>query len=142
MSVTIQRPITVKAIVTDLLKDTLLVELQQALERIEHDLAQLEFQGKKMLLDLEKQGSSQLFSVKQQLAVEREKRLEAKNELLQKMQAVEALELGQEVVHSSVEGIWQVEVGQRWSEILGSEIVLKDDVVVEIREAKSSEQKE
>lgn len=45
------------------------------------------------------------------------------------------MELGQEVVHSTVEADWAVQVGQSWAQIHAAEIVLKDGVVVEIREA-------
>ncbi len=71
----------------------------------------------------------------QRLEAERQKRMQAEQELLQKIQAVEALELGQEVIHSTVEADWTVQVGQNWSQIHAVEIVLKDDIVVEIREA-------
>lgn len=134
MALTIRRPITVKSVVTDLLKDSLLSDLQTALQKLEQDTQQLEFQGKKLLADLEKQNSQRVAVFKQQLDGERQKRVEAKRDLLQKMQAVEALEPGQEVIHSTVEGVWEVEVGQNWKEIQGAEIVLKDDVVIEIRE--------
>ncbi len=134
MALTIRRPITVKSIVTDLLKDSLLNDLQTALQKLEQDIQQLEFQGKKLLTDLEKQNPQRVAVFKQQLDGERQKRADAKKELLQKMQAVQALELAQEVIHSTVEGVWEVEVGQNWKDIQGSEIVLKDDVVIEIRE--------
>ncbi|NLY54720.1 MAG: 16S rRNA processing protein RimM [Firmicutes bacterium] len=135
MALVIRRPVTVKAIVTDGLKDELLMDLQEAMQKVELDLQQLEFEGKRLLADLEKQGSERIDVFKQQLEAERQKRLDAKKELAQKMQAVDALELGQEVVHSTVEAEWTVEVGQNWKEIYGTEIILKDDIVVEIREA-------
>jgi len=135
LALVIRRPVTVKAIVTDGLKDELLMDLQEAMQKVELDLQQLEFEGKRLLADLEKQGSERIDVFKQQLEAERQKRLDAKKELAQKMQAVDALELGQEVVHSTVEAEWTVEVGQNWKEIYGTEIILKDDIVVEIREA-------
>lgn len=136
LSVTIRRPVTVKAIVTASLKDSLVQELQQAVVQMELELQQLEFQSKKLLSDFAKQGSEQLTSLKQRLESERQKRMQAKQELLQKIQVVEALELGDEVVHSTVEADWTVQVGQSWAEIQGTEIVLKDNIVVEIRQAK------
>lgn len=131
---TIRRPITVKAIVTDGLKDSLVQELQQALSTLELELQQLDFQSKKLLSDFAKQGPEQLDAIKQRLEAERQKRAQARQELLQKIQVVAALELGQEVVHSTVEAAWTVQIGQRWTQIQGAEIVLKDDIVVEIRQ--------
>ncbi|MGI6343680.1 MAG: YlqD family protein [Bacillota bacterium] len=133
MAITIGRPVIVKAIVTDALKDDLLIDLQNALTRLEEDSHQFDFQGRKMVQDLEKTNPQRVAVFKQQLETERQKRQEAKQELLQKMQAVESLEVGQEVVHSTVQGFWDVEVGQNWEAIEKAEIVIKDGVVIEIR---------
>lgn len=133
MALSIVRPVTVKAIVTDRLREGLLLDLRKAVENADRDLQQLDFEGKKMLLHLERRNPERTSALQQQLETERQKRLDGKKELLQKLQAVETLQLGQEVVHSTVEGVWTLEIGQSWSAVLGVEIVLKDDIVVEIR---------
>lgn len=133
MALSILRPVTVKAIVTDQLRAGLLVDLRKVLENAEREIQQLDFQGKKMLLDLERRNPERTSALQQQLEAERQKRLDGKKELLQKLQAVLALQLGQEVIHSTVEGVWTLEIGQSWSAVQGVEIVLKDDIVVEIR---------
>jgi F0F1-type ATP synthase membrane subunit b/b' len=135
LAITIRRPVTVKAIVTVGLKENLVRELQQAVAQVDLELKHLEFQGKKLLSDFSNQGREAVEALQQRLESERQQRLQAKQELLQKIQAVAALELGEEVVHSTVEADWTVEIGQSWSQIQGAEIVLKDDIVVEIREA-------
>lgn len=134
MAITIRRPVTVRVIVTADLKERLLQETQQAVAQLDLELKQLEFQSKRVLSDFAKQGREALTTLQQRLEEERQQRLNVKQELLQRMQAISSLELGEEVVHSTVEADWTVEVGQSWSQIQGAEIVLKDDIVVEIRE--------
>ena len=133
MALSVLRPITVKAIVTAELQASLLADLSRALEQAERELQQLDFQGKKMLLDLERKHPDRLPGLQQQLEAERQKRQEMKQELLQRVATVEAFSLGQEVVHSTVQGFCTVMLGHRWSEVQSAEIVLRDDVVVEIR---------
>jgi hypothetical protein len=138
MALTILRPVTVKAIVTEPLKSQLQAELSTAIEQAERRLQHLEFQGKRMLLDLERKHPERLPEAKHQLEAKRQEGQAAKQELLQKLAVVEALQPGQEVVHSTAQGIWTVAVGQRWSEVQAAEIVIKDDVVVEIRQSLGS----
>lgn len=133
MDLSILRPVTVKAIVTAELQAQLLADLRQAVDNADRELQQLDFQGKKMLLDIERRSPERLPGLQQQLEAERQKRQEMKKELLQRLEAVEAFRLGQEVVHSTVQGFCTLAVGQNWSQVQSAEIVLKDDVVVEIR---------
>jgi len=88
------RPITVKAIVTAELQASLLADLRRAVEQAERELQQLDFQGKKMLLDLERKHPDRLPGLQQQLEAERQKRQEMKQELLQRVATVEAFSLG------------------------------------------------
>lgn len=136
MTLSIRRPIAVKAIVTDKLKHDLLQDVNQAQANLDIELQQLEFQGKKLLADFAKQAPDQLGAIRQQIEAEREKRLTSKQELTHKAQAIAALELDQEILHSTVEGDWTVQVGHNWDAISEAEIVLKDGIVVEIREVK------
>ncbi len=134
MALTILRPITVKAIVTEQLKSQLQVELRLAIEQAEQRLQHLEFQSKRVLLDLERKSPERLPKARRQLDAKRQEGQEAKQQLLQRLDAIAELRAGQEVVHSTTQGIWTVSVGQSWSEVQTAEIVIKDDVVVEIRQ--------
>lgn len=133
MPLSIIRPVTVKAIVTDQLKSGLMADLQRAIASAERELQQLEFQGRKLQLECERRNPERLPGLQQQLEGERQKRQTAKTELGQKLRAVEALEIGQEVIHSTAQLLCQVEVGQAWPDSAAGEIVLQDGVVVAIR---------
>ena len=97
------------------------------------EMQQLDFQGQKILADAARQGADQVSALKQQLQMKQEKQLLKKKELKQKIHAVAVLPLGQEVVHSTIDGQHLVRVGQSWSDIHSAEIVLENDIVIEIR---------
>jgi hypothetical protein len=133
-SINVKRAIVVKAIVTEELKEEMLDTIKASLNRIELELQQMEFQGKRTLSGLEKQNVKQAVSLRQQLDAEREKRLEAKTRLQNQQQEVSEWQIGDEVIQGTLEGYVDLQVGDSIRSILGSEIVVKDGVVVEIRE--------
>jgi hypothetical protein len=133
-SINVKRTIIVKAVVTEKFKEEILDTIRASLNRIELELQQMEFQGKRTLSGLERQNVKQAVSLRQQLDAEREKRLEAKKRLQSQQEEVAAWQIGDEVIQGTLEGHVDLEVGDSIRSILGTEIVVKDGVVVEIRE--------
>lgn len=131
MSLKIVRPITVKVIVTEQLKEKIAFDLQHALQRVEGELQQIDYQSIKVQNDSEKVNPQRVTAIRNQLDTEKQKRLDARRELLEKLKAIAALEIGQEQVHSTVESVFEVNIGDSWQHAV--EIVLKDDRIVEIR---------
>ena len=72
--------------------------------------------------------------VRQQVETERQKRLERKSQLLDRLKDVARLEPGAEIVHGTVQGPVRVKVGDDWEKALSAEVLLEDGVVVAIRE--------
>ena len=62
----IKRTIALKALVTPALKEEMLQDLKNTLQRLELELQQIEFQGKRLLLDAERQGLQHVASTLQQ----------------------------------------------------------------------------
>lgn len=131
MSLKIVRPITVKVIVTEQLKEKLVFDLQHALQRVEGDLQQIEYQSIKVHNDIDKVNPQRATAIRGQLETEKQKRLDGRRELLEKLKVIAALEIGQEQVHSTVESVFEVNIGDTWQHAV--EIVLKDDRIIEIR---------
>jgi len=131
--VLIKRTITLKALVTPALKEEMLRDLHNTLQRLELELQQIEFQGKRLLLDAEKQGVQQVASTRQQIEEEKEKRLEMRGRLRQKITEVKGWEQGAEVVQGVVEGWVKVKTGDDISRIFGAEIVMENGKIVELR---------
>lgn len=129
----IHRSITVKARVTEELKLRIARELHEAIQQIEFETQKLEFQARRMLSQLEKQNPQQAQAFRQQLELEKQKRIEKKESLLEKLKEIADLEMGSEVVQGTVEGPYEVQIGDDWNSLLNAEILLEDGKVVEIR---------
>jgi hypothetical protein len=141
-SISLKRQVAIKAIVTDTFKQNVTAEIQQALQQIDLNLQQLEFQGKRAMADLEKKGLSpagpqqqaQMEALRQSIEQERERLNMGKNEMLQRLQMISQLEMNSEFVQGTVDNYVDVKVGDNlYEKLSNTEVILKDGVVVEIR---------
>ncbi|MBO5244616.1 MAG: 16S rRNA processing protein RimM, partial [Selenomonadales bacterium] len=71
--------------------------------------------------------------LRQQIDMERQKRLDFKNHLLQKLKETEALENGSEIVQGQLERIVEVNVGDDMQSVMNAEILLENGKVVAFR---------
>lgn len=127
------REIRVKARVTEDLKKRLAGEIQEAIRVTDAELAQLDFQVRRVLPALEKQNQPQAAVVRQQVEAERQKRFERKSGLLERLKDVARLEIGSEIVHGTVQGPVRVKVGDDWEKVTLAEILLVDGIVAAVR---------
>ena len=125
-SMTLKCPVTIKAKVTEELKQRLIAETEEALQGVELELQQIEFHAKRLLAEQAKQDAQGLVALRQQIEAEKQKRLEFKNEMLAKLKATQELELGSEIVRGQLERVVDVKVGDDLNKIMGSEILLED----------------
>lgn len=134
-SITLIRPVLVKIQVTDQYKRAAAAELQEAIRRLETELAHLDFQEKRLAVELEKKNPAGAAQARKQLDQERRSRLETRQKLLGKLKDIGDLPPGSEVAYAKMESPVQVKVGDRWRDLLGVEILLKDGIVAEIRQS-------
>lgn len=134
--ITINRPVVWKAVVTDQLRKDLGQELERAINRLDMEIQQLEFQAKRVLPDLERQNLKRAMDMRQQIEDEKQKRRQARERLAEQMQDVANLETGEEIARGTLEGLAEVSVGDDLTRILYAEIVTKDGIVVELREGR------
>ena len=132
-SMTLKCPVTIKAKVTEELKQRLIAETEEALQGVELELQQIEFHAKRLLAEQAKQDAQGLVALRQQIEAEKQKRLEFKNEMLAKLKATQELELGSEIVRGQLERVVDVKVGDDLNQIMGSEILLEDGKVLAFR---------
>ncbi len=124
----IKRRITVKAVVTDQLKRRLAAEIQEAMRRLDGEIEGIGRQLKR----LEREGGDA--RALEQCRQQREARIRKKASLLEQLKQLPQLPNGQEIVQGSVEGLVEVRMGDRWDDIQGAEIVLRDGRVVALRD--------
>ncbi|NMB44889.1 MAG: hypothetical protein GX998_00585 [Firmicutes bacterium] len=134
--ITINRPVVWKSIVTDRLRRELSQELERAINRLDMEIQQLEFQAKRILPELERQNLKRAMEMRQQLEDEKQKRRETRERLGDQMQEVSNLPTGQEIARGTLESWVEVSVGDDISKILYVELVTRDDEVIELREGR------
>lgn len=123
---------TVKAVVTDEWRRRLAAEAQEALRRVESELEKLGFQLKRVLAEREKTPSAELAALAEKLEHDLGRRQELRLQLLERLKSVARLQPGELVTQGNTEGLVPVQPGDRWEQVVNTEIVVKDGVVVAI----------
>ncbi len=127
------RKVQVKTIVTPGFRETLLKEMQDGIKKLDAELSFLEQRSKKTLTELTIKASPQAKAVREQLEMEKQKREEAKQKILEQIKRVEELQDGMEVLQGEMEGPVELKVGDKMDDIFNKSIIVKDGIVVEIR---------
>lgn len=140
MGVLIKRSVILRAIVTDELKKQVGEELQGAADEIEQRVQQLDFSTKAYITDLQRADLQRAMAVRKQIEGEKQKQNEVRDALLERKAQVAELENGQEVIRGTLESFVEINQGDDLATLLGgTEIVTKDNVVVEIRQRRPEE---
>ena len=132
-SITLKCPVTIKARVTEELKKTMAAEIQDGLKKAEMELQQIEFHAKRVLSEQAKLDAQGLIALRQQIEDEKQKRLEFKSHMTEKLKATADLEIGAEIVQGTLEQIVTVKVGDDLHKFMAAEILLEDGKVLAFR---------
>lgn len=133
-NMTIKLPVTVKAKVTESLKKQLIAEVQDAIKKVDMELEQIEFHARRLLTEQAKIDAQGLAGIRQQIEGEKQQRLAVKNDMTNKLQEAEALELGAEIVRGTIERMATIAVGDNLRQLMGAEILVEDDKVIAFRD--------
>ena len=130
----IKRPVAVVAIVTESFKKELIDELEASIEEVNNNQQALDSQARRYLLQLQSTDLTQSSAFRRQVEVEKAKMDQVKGERKAQLEAAQNLEIGSEFPRGTVESVVELNVGDNLFDRLGkAEIVVKDDVIVEIR---------
>ena len=132
-SMTLKCPVTIKAKVTEDLKNRLGAEIQDAIKKADIELQQIECHAKRVMAEQAKQDAQGLVALRQQIEEEKQKRLEFKNHMLEKLKETAGLEIGAEIVQGNMERVITVNVGDDLHKLMGSEILLEDGKIIAFR---------
>lgn len=135
---TVKRPILVKVKVTESFKKEMGLEIQEAIRKQEAELQQLEFQLKRIIAELEKKNPPGIPATKQHYENEKNKRVQTRAKLTEQLKNVGKMPIGSEVVQGTMESVTEINVGDDWAEIMGVEIVVCDNKIIEIRRRKNT----
>lgn len=132
-SMTLKCPVAVKAKVTEQLKAQMASEIQDAIRKADMELQQIEFHAKRALAEQAKVDAQGLTMLRQQIDAEKDKRLEFKAHMTEKLKETAALEIGAEIVQGTMERSIAVSVGDNLHEIMAAEILLEDGKIIAFR---------
>jgi hypothetical protein len=130
----LKQSVLVKAIITEDFRTEMLSKLRGAIGEIDLGLQQLENQGQRYLLGIDRSNIQQMLAVRQEIEEEKKKQELLKSQLNEKIKEVEGLPLGVEYPQGNLEGFVEVTVGDDLtSKITRQEIVIRDGIIIEIR---------
>ena len=133
-SITVARPILIKTVVTEGFKRLYTADLEDAIKRIDAIVQQIEVQVRRF--ELERQITPQSRAIRQQLDLERARQEATRVELAARLREAQELELNTEFTQGTIEGTVEISVGDNlFDKISRTEIIVKDGIVLEIREA-------
>ena len=142
-SLTIKRPITVRAVVTPTWKEEAEREISNGIAAADQQLAQLEQEGQQVVEQVRRQSANpldprvqeQVANIQQQVAGKRSELEEQKRNLLQQQAQVRELEMDQIVEQGQLESSCELKVGDNLVQKMQVSIVVKDGVVQSMQEA-------
>ena len=142
-SLTIKRPITVRAVVTPTWKEEAEREISNGIATADQQLAQLEQEGQQVVEQVRRQSANpldprvqeQVANIQQQVAAKRAELEEQKRNLLQQQAQVRELEMDQIVEQGQLESTCELKVGDNLVQKMQVSIVVKDGVVQSMEEA-------
>ncbi|WP_282034521.1 YlqD family protein [Metabacillus indicus] len=120
--------VTVKQILTAASKEQLMKTFKQTKQQLEREIDQLSFQLKK------KEKTIQTEEMRKQYHREISRRMDKIKIADFQLQQLETLPLGSEMKEKEMNALVDINVGDRWDELMKERtIVIKDGIVVEIR---------
>lgn len=123
------KKVLIKQIITENSKGKLQANFNQYKMRLEQECQQLLFEQRKLQ---NKPGVSKQ-KVAQRFQLEIKKRKEKMGVVDFKMEQLDMLEIGSEIVEKEVEALVEVKEGTHWNEIMEEKaIIIKDDIVIRI----------
>ena len=133
-TITLKCPVTIKSKVTDVLKEQLNAEIKEAMSKIDMELQQIEYHAKRLKTEQVRSDVQGLTALRQQIDGEKQKRLELKGQLQDKLKETSQLEIGAEIVQGTMEQLVTVQVGDDLQKLMSREILLEDGKILAIRE--------
>ena len=132
-NMTLKCPVTIKAKVTEDLKNRLAAEIQDGVKKADIELQQIEFHAKRVMAEQAKQDAQGLVALRQQIEEEKQKRLEFKSQMMEQLKEVAGLEIGAEIVRGTMERSIVVKVGDDLNQLMGAAILLEDGKIIAFR---------
>lgn len=127
-------PVAVKSRLTENLKANLLAEIGQNLSRVEHDMAQLEFEANGKLAEQAKINLQAVAPLRAQYDAQRARMQQVKEKLEADKAHLEKLAIGAEINRAPMNRLVTLRVGDDMNAAVGGEILVEDGKIVAFRD--------
>lgn len=128
-TISVKVPLTVKAKLTDKLRNTWVNNFTKTAEQMDLEIKQLNIDRQREL----NENPDHVEEVNRFFNNEIGQRQQRRAEALSRKSTIEKLPLGAEVVHGQLERQVELKVGDNLREIMGVEILIEDDEIIAIR---------
>ena len=127
-------PVAVKSKLTEALKTTLLNEINTNLSRVEHDMAQLEFQANGRIAEQAKVNIQAASQLRAPFEAQKAQMQQVKEKLTNDKEHLEKLAIGAELNRAPINRLVTIHVGDDMNSIVGGEILVEDGKIIAFRE--------
>lgn len=127
-------PVAVKSKLTEALKTTLLNEINTNLSRVEHDMAQLEFQANGRIAEQAKVNIQAASQPRASFEAQKAQMQQVKEKLTNDKEHLEKLAIGAELNRAPINRLVTIHVGDDMNNIVGGEILVEDGKIIAFRE--------
>ena len=127
-------PVAVKSKLTEALKTTLLNEINTNLSRVEHDMAQLEFQANGRIAEQAKVNIQAASQLRASFEAQKPEMHYLNENLTNDKEHQEKLSIGAELNLAPINRLVTIHVGDDMNNIVGGEILVEDGKIIAFRE--------
>ena len=127
-------PVAVKSKLTEALKTTLLNEINTNLSRVEHEMAQLEFQANGRIAEQAKVKNQAASQLRASFEAQKAQMQQVKEKLTNDKEHLEKLAIGAELNRAPINRLVTIHIGDDMNNIVGGEILVEDGKIIAFRE--------
>ena len=127
-SIQVKVPCTVKAKLTEKLKKRIIDELEDSLQKVDLELQQMGIEEKRIVSEAAQQDIQRAH-----FAVERQKRMDFKEQAEARLEETKKLAIGAEIVQGTLERTAELRIGSNMRELMNVEVLVEDDKIVASR---------
>ncbi len=127
-------PVAVKSKLTENLKATLLNEIATNLSRVEHDMAQLEFEANGKIAEQAKVNIQVASQMRASFQAQKAQMQQVKEKLENDKEHLEKLAIGAELNRAPMNRLVTIHIGDDMNNIAGGEILVEDGKIIAFRE--------
>jgi len=137
-SISLKMPVNVKAKLTEKLREKMIADLDNGINRAQMEIQQIDLEEKRALQVNEKPEMSvtdiqRHNMIRQRYGEERQKRQEYIAQAQKRREDAQKLALGAEILQGTLERQVEVHVGDDMRELMNVEVLVEDDKVIAIR---------